>query len=90
MYTTTTKMRLRKEFMEEHPEKKVLAGNATDFKSDYVEWLERQLNDLRIANVSVAKRTLPDDSHVIGWIKDDFENQVETFVRNPNFKGNAL
>jgi chemotaxis regulatin CheY-phosphate phosphatase CheZ len=51
MYTTTTKMRLRKEFMDEHPEKKVLAGNAADFKSDYVEWLERQLNDLRIANV---------------------------------------
>lgn len=50
MYTTTTKMRLRKEFKDEHPDKKVLAVNATDFKSDYVEWLERQLNDLRIAD----------------------------------------
>jgi len=39
----TDKIYLRARFKKEHPDKKVLAGNATDFKRDYVEWLERQV-----------------------------------------------
>jgi hypothetical protein len=47
IYTTTTKIYLRQEFKKEHPDKKILDGKATYFTSDYVEWLERELNKLR-------------------------------------------
>ena len=71
MFTTTTKIRIRKEFKDAHPDKKVLCGNATDFKGDYVEWLERQLNDLRIANVSQQRELLIGYSKLI--LGDNYE-----------------
>ena len=55
MYTTTTRIYMRNEFKKKHPNKKILDGGATYFTSDYVEWLERELNELRLSIVSKTK-----------------------------------
>lgn len=47
MYTLETKIYMRNEFKKKHPSKKILDNRATYFTSDYVEWLERELNELR-------------------------------------------
>ena len=47
MFTITTRIYIRDEFKKNHPNKKILDGRADYFSSDYVEWLERELYELR-------------------------------------------
>lgn len=85
MYTITTQIYMRDEFKKKYPDKKILDGRATYFTSDYVEWLERELNKLRLSNVS---NSLPLDGtwNFAMFMKDWHKHSSgEHFYKSKNF-----